>query len=426
MSRDAVRSFADVAGPLNGVLVLELCGDEPSGTLGTQILADLGATVIKIERPPAGEPPATRLPEGPVPRNIAYTFGLNRNKRSVCLDFKSDDGKAAFRDLVRAADVLYENYKPGTLARLGLDPATLRAAHPALICCSVSGFGQTGPWSGLPAYDATIQALGGGMSITGADRPDGPPVRWGNPIGGIGGALFGVIGVLAALHRRRRTENGATLDVALLDAQLAMQAYRVPPALSGAPYSAMPRRGGSGALPYGPFRTADGRWFVLGITAQFWARAAALLGHPEWTDDPRFRTEADRQANEAALNEAVGAAMRAHDAGEWQRRFVAAGIPGAKVNTLAEAFAHPHVALRDMLVSFDQPVGSRMKVAGNPIKLSQFPFAGFAPVPGLGADTRAVLEGIAGRSAADVEALRTRGAAWWPRDGEVFERPSVV
>jgi len=424
---EAVAKLAGVEGSLRGLLVLEFCGDEPSGTLGTQILSDLGATVIKVERPPQAEPQPTPEPEdGKVRPDIAYMFGLNRNKRSLCLDLKSERGVAVVRDLVRIADVVYDNYKPGVMQRLGLDAESLRALKPDIIACSVSGFGHSGPWSQLPAYDATVQALGGGMSITGTGEKGSPPVRWGNPIGGIAGALYAVIGVLAALRRRRSEQRGAVLDIALLDAQLAMNSYRVPPAMAGIKYSASPRRGGSGALPYGPFKAADGRWFVLGITRQFWATAAKVLGHPEWIDDPRFKTEQDRQANEDELNALVGEAMQAHDADEWQRRFVAAGIPGAKVTTIPEAFEHPHVALRDMLVSFDHPVGRHLKVAGNPVKMSNHPFKGFRHAPGLGADTRGILGELLGLDAASMSKLREEGVAWWPMQGEVYDRPSVV
>ncbi len=421
----AIAALAGVQGPLAGHLVLELCGDEPSGTFGTQILADLGATVLKIERPPQGEPAPTVI-EGQVPREIAYFFGLNRNKRSLCLDLKQDGGRAVFEALLKIASVTYDNYTPAVAQRLRIDAASLRAVNPDLICCAVSGFGQTGPWAALPAYDATVQALGGGMSITGTGRPEDPPVRWGNPIGGIGGALYAVLGILVALRRRRIAGQGAALDIALLDAQLAMHAYRVPQAHGGARFSASPHRGGNGAMPYGPFRCGDGRWFVLGITAQFWSRCCDVLGHPEWRDDPRFRTQADRQANETALNAAVTAAMGAADAETWQARFVAAGIPGAKVASIPEAFAHPHVALRDMLVGFDHPVGGKLKVAGNPVKLSAHPHRGFKPAPGLGADTLVVLREVLGMDDAACEALRAARAAWWPREGEVFVRPSVV
>lgn len=421
----AALALATQTGPLNGVTVLELCGDEPSGTFGTQILADLGATVIKIERPPLD--PAPCDPGAvPVTPALAYFYGLNRNKRSVCLDLKSDAGRDALLRLVARADAIYDNHKPGVMDRLGLDIATLREANPGLVSVSVSGFGHSGPWSHLPAYDATIQALGGGMSISGTGQPDTMPVRWGNPIGGIGGAFYAVIGLLAGLHRRRETGHPARLDIALLDVQLAMHAYRVAPALAGHVYPATQRRGGSGALPYGPFRCADGRWFALGITGQFWTRAAELLGHPEWTRDPRFVTESDRQANETALNALVGDAMLTRTADDWQSLFVAAGIPGAAVRTIPEAFDHPHVGPRDMLVSFDHPLGRRLQVAGSPLKLSAHPFAGFRHAPALGADSLSILTTLAGLSLPDCLALRATGAAWWTESGENYSRPAVV
>jgi len=425
-----MTTIADLAGrrgPLAGHLVLELCGDEPSGTFGTQMLADLGATVLKIERPPHAEPAPTILDPGkPLPRDIAYFFGLNRNKRSLCLDLKQQGGRDLFQSLLKIASVVYDNYTPATAKRLGIDAEALRAVNPSLICCSVSGFGQTGPWATLPAYDATVQALGGGMSITGTGREEDPPVRWGNPIGGIGGAFYAVLGILVALRRRRMEQAGASLDIALLDAQLAMHAYRVPQAHGGARFAATPHRGGNGAMPYGPFRTGDGRWFVLGITGQFWSSCCDVLGHPEWREDPRFRTQDDRQTNEAALNAAVTEAMLTADADTWQQRFVKAGIPGAKVAGIAEAFEHPHVPLRDMLVGFDHPIGSRLKVAGDPIKVSAHPHEGFRAAPGLGADTLVVLRDLLGLNDTACEALRSVRAAWWPREGEVYARPSVV
>jgi crotonobetainyl-CoA:carnitine CoA-transferase CaiB-like acyl-CoA transferase len=422
-----VAALAGVQGALSGILVLELCGDEPSGTLGTQILADQGATVVKIERPPQSDLAPTAQPNhGKVRADIAYMFGLNRNKRSMCLDLKDEAGLEVFKQLVRSADVVYDNYKPGVMRRLGLDPDALRSLKPDIIACSVSGFGQSGPWSQLPAYDATIQALGGGMSITGTGEEGLPPVRWGNPIGGIGGALYAVVGILAALRQRRQTSRGAAVDIALLDAQIAMNSYRVPPAAAGAQFATTPRRGGSGALPYGPFKAGDGRWFVLGVTKQFWATAAKVLGHPEWAEDSRFRTEQDRQANERELNRLVEAAMLTCSADQWQRRFVEAGIPGAKVLTIPEAFEHPHVTLRNMLVSFDHPIGSNLKVAGDPIKMSGHPFQGFRHAPGLGADTQVVLRDILKLEAGQMQSLRERRVVWWPSQGEVYDRPSVV
>ncbi|MES2975157.1 MAG: CoA transferase [Pseudomonadota bacterium] len=434
-THQAIARLAAVEGPLRGTLVLEFCGDEPSGTLGTQILADLGATVLKIERPPQGEPAPIAEPEGGrVSPAIAYAFGLNRNKRSLCVDLKSPEGRALVLDLVRVADVVYNNYKPGVMARLGLDADSLRAINPALVHCSVSGYGQQGPWSAQPAYDATVQAIGGAMSITGTGEPGSPPVRWGNPIGGIGGALYAVIGIMAALRRRARTGApagsgpGATLDIALFDAQLAMQGYRVPTAMSGMRYAATPRRGGNGAMPYGPFLAGDGRWFVLGITGQFWAKACEAFGHPEWANDPLIANETLRRANEPYLNKLVTGALAKETADEWQRRFVKLGIPGAKVVNIREAFGHPHVALRHMLVGFDEshPVARHVKVAGNPVRFAGAAAPRFTPLPGLGADTREVLRAVLDKPQDKVNALRALRTVWWPESGEVYERPSVV
>ncbi|RYX95385.1 MAG: CoA transferase [Comamonadaceae bacterium] len=428
-AQQAIASLAAVPGPLNGTLVLELCGDEPSGTLGTQILADLGATVLKIERPPEGEPaPVAPFAEGSVPASITYAFGMNRNKRSLCIDLKSAPGLALMRELAQVADVVYDNHKPGTMARLSLDAASLRAIKPSLICCSVSGYGQDGPWASQPAYDATVQAIGGAMSITGTGEPGSPPVRWGNPIGGIGGALYAAIGILAALRRRDADGVGASLDIALFDVQLAMQGYRVPTAMSGMRYAASPRRGGNGAMPYGPFLAGDGRWFVLGITGQFWAKACQALGHPEWEKDPRIATETLRRENEPYLNALVTDALSKHGADEWQRRFVELGIPGAKVVNIREAFDHPHVALRHMLAGFDpsHPVAAHIKVAGNPIRFAGAGKPRFTPVPGLGEDTQKVLEQVARVPAEQVSKLKEARAVWWPASGLVYQRPSVV
>ncbi|WP_346908592.1 CaiB/BaiF CoA-transferase family protein [uncultured Roseibium sp.] len=424
--RDAVARLAAQDGPLKGRLILELCGDEPSGTFGTQMLADLGATVIKIERPPVKSAEAVDPASLPVTPALAYYFGLNRNKRSVCLDLKTDAGRETLLKLVGQADVIYDNYKAGVMQRLGLDLESLRAANPEIIVCSVSGFGKTGPWSHLPAYDATIQALGGGMSITGTGEPGTMPVRWGNPIGGIGGAFYAVIGILSALHRRSGTGRTAAIDIALLDAQLAMHGYRVAPAMSGRVYPAVQRRGGSGALPYGPFKCSDGKWFVLGITGQFWPAAARAFGHPEWIDDPRFATEKDRQDNENDLNVLVADVMATAPADEWQRRYVDLGIPGAKVETIKDAYSHPHVGQRDMLVSFDHPIGSRLKVAGSPVKLSGHASQGFRHAPALGEDTLEILSALAALPREVLEELRSKGAVWWSDGNLCYDRPSVV
>jgi crotonobetainyl-CoA:carnitine CoA-transferase CaiB-like acyl-CoA transferase len=426
---DISKQIADLApmaaGPLAGVLVLELCGDEPSGTLGTQILGDLGATVIKIERFGADRPEETN---DEVTMDKAYFWGMNRNKLSLACNLKAKEGRAIFESLAAIADVVYDNHRVGVTKRLGADPDTLWALNPRLVICSVTGFGHSGTRTKDPAYDVTIQALGGGMSLTGTGGEDEPPVRYGNPIGGIAGGLYAVIGILAALRQRRKSGEGDRLDLALMDAQLELHGYRVPAGASEAvEFGPEPHRGGSGALPYGPFRTKDGGWFVLGITAQFWKSFCQVVNRPDWVDAPQYATEADRQRNEAQLNADVAQAMAEKNGDMWQDDFIRAAIPGSKVCSVRDAFDHPHVALRDMLVDFpDHPLGSRLKVAGNPIKMSNHGNKALAPAPGLGEHTQLILNMLLGMDQAQITELNTKGAVWFPATGRSYARHSVV
>lgn len=424
---DIIAEIAPMrGGPLSGTLVLELCGDEPSGTLGTQILGDLGATVIKIERFGAGTNDNDSVQN--LTMDTAYFWGLNRNKLSLACNLKSADGKAIFEKLAKIADVVYDNHRVGVTARLGADPAALSAINPNLVICSVTGFGHTGPRSNEPAYDVTIQALGGGMSLTGTGVKDEPPVRYGNPIGGIAGGLYAVIGILAALRQRRKTSKGDRLDIALLDVQLELHAYRVPAGASNSvQFGPEPHRGGSGALPYGPFRTSDGSWFVLGITAQFWKSFCQVVERPDWIDVPCYATEALRQHNETQLNSEVAKAMAQKSSDEWQDAFIQAAIPGAKVCSIPEAFEHAHVAQRDMLVGFpEHPLGAQLKVAGNPIKLSGHKTQTLAPAPGLGEHTVQILSQLLGLHDAKIAQLNNEGAVWFPKTGRSYARHSVV
>lgn len=426
---DRAKAIADLApmaaGPLAGTLVLELCGDEPSGTLGTQILGDLGATVIKIERFGASGPDEE---DDRLSMDKAYFWGLNRNKLSLACNLKAPEGREIFERLAAMADVVYDNHRVGVTKRLGADPKSLFALNPNLVICSVTGFGHAGTRSKDPAYDVTIQALGGGMSLTGTGVPGEPPVRYGNPIGGIAGGLYAVIGILAALRQRRKTGQGDRLDLALMDVQLEMHGYRVPAGASGSvAFGPEPHRGGSGALPYGPFRTKDGGWFVLGITGQFWKPFCALVGREDWVTARQYATEADRQANEAQLNADVSAVMAQKTGDAWQQAFIEAAIPGAKVCSIKDAFTHPHVPLRNMLVGFpDHELGSQLKVAGNPIKLSNHRAAALQPAPGLGEHTVEILAGLLGMDEEEISRLNGEGAVWFPHIGRSYARHSVV
>lgn len=374
------------AGPLDGTMLVELDGEEPSKAFAAQILADLGARVVRVDRPPAtGHDP---YPDDS--RASAYRCGLNRNKESVVADLKSTEGVDLVRALVSHADAVLDNYRPGVSSKLGVDAESLRILNDSIVSCSITGFGHTGPWRSFPAYDAAIQALGGGQSITVDPSEPAVPVRWGNPIGGLTGSLYAAIGILAGL-RERRQGRGRHIDLALLDAQVALLSYRVPQVLTtGKRFVPEPRRGGSGSLPFGVFDAAEQSWVVLSITQQFWRKFCDVVERPELADDPRFADEPSRRQNQAELDAIVEDLMLKESASTWQERCFAAGIPGVEVVALDQAFATEQARVRGMRVVLPDEVHPEgVVVAGHPVKYSRFePTYRGAPV--TGADTEAV------------------------------------
>jgi crotonobetainyl-CoA:carnitine CoA-transferase CaiB-like acyl-CoA transferase len=404
--------------PLDDVLALELNGDEPSKCFAGQLLADLGARVIKVDRP-AGQ---VAEPYPNESREASFRAGLNRGKQSVIADLKTPDGRAFFRQLASRADVVLDNYRPGVLERLEVDNAALREVNPRLISTSITGFGHTGPWRAYPAFDNAVQALGGGMSITCDPADPGVPVRWGNPIGGLTGAMFAVLGTLGALRQRTMTGEGRTVDVSLLDCQAALLSYRVPQAVTlGRKFLPEPRRGGTGSLPFGAFATAGGGWFVICITPQFWGRFCAAAGSPEWENDPRFATEPLRRQNEDALYALVEPSFLARTADEWQELYVETGLPGAKVLSLTEAFQHPQVLARSMRVRIaddEFPDGVEVANAALRFSLSERPPAAPAPVPGRDTKEIAAEIGFDGLVPAEPDSP----AARWHREAALPER----
>lgn len=381
---DPAASVTDRA--LHGTTVLELNGDEPSKGIAAQLLADLGARVIRVDRP-AGQ---VIEPYPDLARESAFRCGLNRGKESVIADLKTDDGRAFFRSLVGHADVVLDNYRPGVLERLGIDLESLKNINDEVISCSITGFGHTGPWSAYPAFDNAIQALGGGMSITVDHTHPDIPVRWGNPIGGLTGGIFAALGVLGAVRRRTRTGTGMKLDISLLDSQVSLLSYRVPQAVTvGKKFLPEPRRGGSGSLPFGVFRTADDKWFVICITPQFWGKFCKAAGHPEWENDPRFETEPLRRANEDELYALVEPSFLAQTSTAWEELYYELKLPGATVLTLGEAFTHAQATARSMRVTLpDATYPDGVDVANSPLRfsVSEPVPAAAAPVPGTDTD----------------------------------------
>ncbi len=384
------------AGALSGLRVLDM-SRILAGPTCTQILGDLGADVIKIERPGRGDdtrrwgPPYVEGPDGAPTTESAYYIAANRNKRSVCLDFVDPRGREALLGLVARADVLVENYRSGTLARYGLGYADLRDRFPRLVYCSITGFGQTGPYAQRPGYDFLAQAMGGIMSVTG--EPGGRPMKVGVGIADVTSGLYATIGILAALRHRAETGRGQHVDIALLDTQVS---WLVNEATNYFVSGAVPHRRGNdhpNIVPYGVYATADGFVVVtVGNDEQF-RRWCDVVGAPELAVDERFATNPARVRNRLEFEVLAAPLMRARPSAEWLRLLERADVPCGPVNALDEVFADPQVTERAMRVSMPYaPARSgSVSVLGSPLKLSGTPVTYRLPPPLLGEHTDDVL-----------------------------------
>jgi crotonobetainyl-CoA:carnitine CoA-transferase CaiB-like acyl-CoA transferase len=396
--------------PLVGVRVLD-ASRVLAGPFCGQVLGDLGAEVIKVERPGAGDetrtwgPPFLDLP-GLAPLS-AYYLSCNRNKRGITLDLAQPEGQDVFRRLVAASDVLLENLKAESAQKLGLDPAQLLREHPRLIVCSISGFGRTGPLAELPGYDFAIQALSGLMSITGP--VDGPPTKVGVAAADVLTGLYGAVAVLAGLRGRERSGHGYAIDLALLDCAIAAQVNVAQAFLTS---GRVPTRQGNAHLqivPYQLFATADG-WLVLAVgnDGQF-RRFCDAAGKGDWLGDERFAANRRRVENRAILVPKIEELMRTRTTVAWREALTAVEVPHAPLWTYADLFAHPQVAARGMRLTVTDPLGRPVELVGSP-----FHFSGTDPVepqapPALGAHTDDVLKELLGLDAAALRGLRERG-----------------
>jgi len=393
--------------PLDGLTVLDF-SRVLAGPYCTMQLADLGARVIKIEQPGRGDD--TRAWGPPfIGGESAYFLSVNRNKESLALDLKHPAARPAIDTLLSRADVLVENFRPGTMERLGFGYDAIAARHSALVYCSISGFGQTGPRSLEPGYDAMMQAEAGLMSITGA--ADGPPFRLGVAIGDIATGMFAVQGVLAALLARFRTGRGQRVDIAMLDAVTALLSYQASSALATGDTPVRMGNRHPSIAPYDTFAAADGEFVLsVGNDDQF-RRLAIVLERPALADDRRYLTNADRVVNADALRRDLSALLS-----HWRRDDVLAalkraGVPGAAVRTVIQALADPQLAARDMIVPLEHVSAGTIRVLGTPLKLSETPAAIRTPPPTLGQHTEAILMTDAGLTRAEVMSLRSAGAA---------------
>jgi crotonobetainyl-CoA:carnitine CoA-transferase CaiB-like acyl-CoA transferase len=390
------------ADALAGLRVLEL-SNQLSGPYCAMLLGDLGADVIKVEHPDGGD--SARLMGPKIHGESAPFMTFNRNKRSITVDLKSPEGLAIVRRLAARADVVVENWRPGTAARLGLGYEDVRALTPRVIYCSISGFGQTGPYAARGGFDRIAQGMSGLMSINGEE--DGPPLPVPIPIADIGTGMFGLIGILAALTHRDRTGEGQMIDASLLETPIAWSVYEAAHFFGTGQAPARLGQGHRTNAPYQAFRTADG-WINLGGgSQQFWPTICKVLDVEPLIDDPRFTTPGLRVKHRRELEALLQPRFRAQPSSVWLERFEAAAVPAGPILTYDQVFADPHVKAREMAVDVEHPTAGPTRVLGIPFKMSRTPGAVRRPAPTLGQHTDEVLREL-GYDAASIGDLRAR------------------
>jgi crotonobetainyl-CoA:carnitine CoA-transferase CaiB-like acyl-CoA transferase len=401
---------------LEGIRVLDL-SRVLAGPWAGQNLADLGAEVIKIERPKVGDdsrafgPPWVKDSQGRDTRDSAYFTSANRGKKSISVNLQKPDGQELVRGLAEKSDVLLENYKVGDLARYGLGYEDLRKINPRLIYCSVTGFGQTGPYRERPGYDFMIQGMGGMMSVTGEPdgAPGGGPQRAGVPIADIITGMYASIAVCAALAHRAQSGAGQHLDLALLDSQIALLAYQ------NTNYFATgkaPGRIGNlhpNIVPYQPFRAADGEVIIACGNDNLYRKFCEAAGCVELADDPRFASNGKRVENRAELTRLLGEIFRKRTKKQWVELLDAAGVPNGPINDIAQVFAEPQVQARGVKIELDHPVAGPLPMVASPMRFSGTPLEFKRPPPLLGEHTDEVLQNLLAKSPAEIARLRADG-----------------
>lgn len=391
-------------GPLQGIKVLDLTR-VLAGPYCTMMLGDLGAEVIKVETPTIGD---DSRHFGPYQHGeSAYFMSLNRNKQSITLNLKTEEGKKILKEFVKKVDIIVENYRPGTMEKLGLGYDILKEINPKIIYAAASGFGHTGPYSLRPAYDGVVQAMGGIMSITG--EKDGEPTRVGPSIGDIGAGLFTAIGTLAALNHRNVTGVGQKVDVAMLDCQVAMLENAI------ARYvvtGEVPRPAGNrhtSIVPFEPFETSNGKIVVAVGNDQIWKRYCQVTGLDALIEDPKFAKNPDRNKNYDELRPLIAEKMMGKTTEEWMKILDDNGVPNGPINYIDAVLEDEQVKAREMIVEVEHPIAGKLKMPGVAIKLSETPGAVVAPAPVLGQHTSEILQRFFGYSEAEIEDLYEKG-----------------
>ncbi len=387
-------------GLLSGARIIDL-SHMLAGPYGSLMMGDLGAEIIKIEPLPDGDPMRAMGPHF-LAGESAYYLSINRNKQSVALDLRCARGRAVFYDLVKVSDVVYDNFRPGVLQKLQCDYATLKKINPRIIGCSISGFGQAGPYRDRPAFDLALQALAGAMSITGNV---GAPARMGIPMGDLAGGMYAAFAVAAALYQRDKTGAGCCIDIGLMDCLVSLLTYvaqyyfhdGIVPGPMGTAHLSV--------VPYQAFQTKDGHLVVAAFAEKFWQGLCRALDLPHLTDDPRFTDNDARREHKKDLVPILTAAFLTRTTDEWLPRLEKEGVPSGPINTIDRVFCDPQVKARRMKIEVEHPTIGALPLLGNPVKVAAVPEE-FAPPPLLGQHTEQVLSQLLGYSAEKIAELR--------------------
>jgi crotonobetainyl-CoA:carnitine CoA-transferase CaiB-like acyl-CoA transferase len=390
-------------GLLSGARILDL-SHMLAGPFGSMMMGDLGAEVIKIE-PPGGDP-MRRMGPHFLAGESAYYLSTNRNKKSVTLDLRTQRGRAVFYDLVRVSDVVYDNFRPGVTRKLQVDYATLKRINPRIICCSISGFGQSGPYRDRPAFDIALQALSGAMSITGSGDE---PTRMGIPMGDLAGGMYAAFAIAAALYQREKTGEGCCIDIALLDCLVSLLTYvaqyyfhdGIVPGPMGTQHMSV--------VPYQTFKTKDGHIVIAAFTEKFWQGLCRALDLTRLIDDPRFVNNDARREHKSELIPILAAAFLTRTTSEWMARLEEESVPSGAIQTLDRVLADPQIAARQMKVNVEHPAIGDLPMLGVPVKVENVT-PKLAPPPLLSEHTESVLTELLRYSAEDIARLREEKA----------------
>jgi len=388
--------------PLTKIRVLDLAR-MLAGDYASMLLGDMGAEVIKIETPGVGDPLRT-MPPHFIKGESAYFLSINRNKKSLTLNLTKSEGQKIFYELVKKSDIVFDNFRPGILEKLGVDYETLKKHNPKIISCSISSYGATGPYKNMPGFDLVIQALSGVMSYTG--ETGGAPVRMGIPMGDLAGSMFAAYSISSALYAREKTGQGRKIEMSLLDCLVALHTYVAQYYFTSNDIPQLVGSGHMSVVPYRAYKTKDIYITIAVFVEKFWGKLCEVIGRPELGNDPRFNSVAQRLKNRNQVDKLLEACFLTKTSDEWIKLLYKAGVPAAPVNTIDRVFKNEQVLARDMLVDIDHPKGGKIKNVGNPVKQPEVKDQPFNPSPLLGQHTEEILSDILGYSKDDIDKLR--------------------